>query len=80
MTSLDHLDNITMQITTNPHIEGEPTLAIRGMDTPEQVDTYCIDEVEEIINRLSLVLSEMEHKRRMMELSTQPTLWDKFEE
>ena len=76
MTSLDHLDNITMQITTNPHIEGEPTLAIRGLGTPEQVDTYCIDEVEEIINRLSLVLSEMEHKRRMMELSKQPTLWD----
>ena len=76
MTNLVHLDNITMQITTNTHIEGEHTLASRGMDTPEQVDTYCIDEVEEIINRLSLVLSEMEHKRRMMELSKQPTLWD----
>jgi hypothetical protein len=76
MTNVDHLDNIIMQITTNPHIEGEPTLCIRGLDTPEQVDTYCIDEVEEIIDRLSLLLSEMENKRRMIELSKSPTLWD----
>jgi hypothetical protein len=46
------------------------------LDTPEQVDTYCIEEVEEIINRLSLLLSEMENKRRMIELSKSPTLWD----
>ena len=52
-------------ITINPHRPDE-----------EQVDTYSIDEVEDLIDRLHLVLGEMLHKQNIMELSKQPTLWD----
>jgi hypothetical protein len=46
------------------------------VDTVEQVDTYTIDEVEDLVDRLYLLLGEMTHKQRIMELNTAPTLWD----
>jgi len=63
-------------ITINPHYPDEPALHIKGVDTAEPVDTYSIDEVEDLIDRLHLVLGEMVHKQQIMELSKQPTLWD----
>jgi hypothetical protein len=63
-------------ITINPHYPDEPALHIKGVDTAEQVDTYSIDEVEDLIDRLHLVLGEMVHKQKIMELSKTPTLWD----
>lgn len=73
MTNLDHLNDIIMQITTNPHKGEEPSLYIRGIDTLEQVDTYSIKEVEEIIHRLSLLLTKMKHTQEVIGL---PTMWD----
>ena len=70
------MENMDMFITTNPHHPDEPTLSIKGVDTPEQVDTYTVDEVEDLIDRLHLVLGEMLHKQRIMELNKAPTLWD----
>lgn len=64
MTNLDHLNDIIMQITTNPHKGEEPSLYIRGIDTLEQVDTYSIKEVEEIIHRLSLLFNQNETHTR----------------
>jgi len=65
-----------MEITTNPHVGGEHSLAIRGLDTHEQVDTYSVEEVEEIIGRLSFLVSEMKHAKKTLEMSREPTLWD----
>jgi hypothetical protein len=72
--------NMDFFITTNPHRPDEPSLHIKGVDTAEQVDTYSVDEVEDLIERLHLVLGEMLHKQRIMELNKTPTLWDKFGE
>ena len=63
-------------ITINPHYPDEPSLHIKGVDTADQVDTYSVDEVEDLIERLHLVLGEMLHKQRIMELNKAPTLWD----
>jgi hypothetical protein len=68
--------HMELSITTNPHYPNEPTLHIKGVDTVEQVDTYTIDEVEDLVDRLYLLLGEMTHKQRIMELNTAPTLWD----
>jgi hypothetical protein len=70
------MENMELFITTNPHHPDEPSLHIKGVDTAEQVDTYSIDEVEDLIDRLHLVLGEMVHKQKIMELSKHPTLWD----
>lgn len=63
-------------ISINPHHPDEPSLVIKGVDTHEQVDTYNVDEVEDLIDRLQLVLGEMLHKQRIMELNKAPSLWD----
>lgn len=63
-------------ITTNPHYPNEPSLQVKGVDTVEQVDTYTTDEVEDLIDRLHIVLGEMLHKQQIMELNSTRTLWD----
>ena len=68
--------HMELSITTTPHYPDEPSLHIKGVDTVEQVDTYTTDEVEDLIDRLHLLLGEMEHKRKIMEFSKAPTLWD----
>jgi hypothetical protein len=70
------MQNMELFITTNPHKPDQPTLHITGVDTREQVDTYSIEEVEDLIDRLHLVLDEMVHKQNIMELNKAPTLWD----
>jgi len=70
------MENMELFITTNPHHPDEPTLHIAGVDTTEQADTYTIEEVEDLIDRLHLVLGEMVHKQRIMELNKHPNLWD----
>jgi hypothetical protein len=40
------------------------------------VDTYNVDEVEDLIDRLHVVLGEMVHKQKIMELNKTPSLWD----
>ena len=71
--------NMDLFITINPHRPDEPSLHIKGVDTAEVVDTYSIDEVEDLIDRLHLVLGEMLHKQNIMELSKAPTLWDSID-
>lgn len=71
--------NMDLFITINPHRPDEPSLHIKGVDTVEAVDTYSIDEVEDLIERLHLVLGEMLHKQNIMELNKAPTLWDSID-
>jgi hypothetical protein len=73
------MEHMELFITTNPHKPDQPTLHIKGVDTAEQVDTYSIEEVEDLIDRLHLVLGEMVHKQSIMELSKAPTLWDSID-
>ena len=70
------MENMELFITTNPHSPDQPSLSVKGVDTVEQVDTYTIEQVEDLIDRLHLVLGEMLHKQQIMELNKAPTLWD----
>ena len=76
MSNRELKTDMDLFITINPHRPDEPALHIKGVDTTEQVDTYSIDEVEDLIDRLHLMLGEMYHKQKMMELSKAPTLFD----
>jgi hypothetical protein len=76
MSKRELKQNMDLFITINPHHPDEPALHIRGVDTHEQADTYNVDEVEDLIDRLHIVLDEMVHKQKIMELNKTPSLWD----